>query len=120
MSLWNFNNRNNRHHENDNTNCSRNDCCDDKRDCDCGCRKDPCEDECPCDFDCCKCPPGPQGPAGPAGSDATVTADSIKTALGYTPADEKVVSRLSEDIGDIDTALDAILALQNSYIGGEG
>ena len=67
MSLWNFNNRNNRHHENDNTNCSRNDCCDDKRDCDCGCRKDPCEDECPCDFDCCKCPPGPQGPAGPAG-----------------------------------------------------
>lgn len=67
MSLWNFNNRNNRHHENDNTNCSRNDCCDDKRDCDCGCRKDPCEEECPCDFDCCKCPPGPQGPAGPAG-----------------------------------------------------
>lgn len=44
---------------------------------------------------------GPQGPAGPAGSDATVTADSIKTALGYTPADEKVVNQLSEEIGDI-------------------
>ena len=49
-----------------------------------------------------------------------MTADSIKTALGYTPADEKVVNQLSEDIGDIDTALDAILALQNSYIGGDG
>lgn len=28
---------------------------------------------------------GPQGPKGDTGSDATVTADSIKTALGYTP-----------------------------------
>lgn len=28
---------------------------------------------------------GPQGPKGDPGSDATVTADSIKTALGYTP-----------------------------------
>ena len=40
---------------------------------------------------------GPQGPAGPAGSDATVTTDSIKNALGYTPADAKVVSQISED-----------------------
>lgn len=63
---------------------------------------------------------GPQGPAGPAGSDATVTAANIKNALGYTPADAKVVSRLSEDIGDIDAALDAIIAMQNSYIGGDG
>lgn len=30
-------------------------------------------------------PVGPQGPKGDPGSDATVTADSIKTALGYTP-----------------------------------
>ena len=30
---------------------------------------------------------GPQGPAGPAGSDASVTKDSIVTALGYTPED---------------------------------
>ena len=28
---------------------------------------------------------GPQGPAGADGSDATVTADNIKTALGYAP-----------------------------------
>lgn len=41
---------------------------------------------------------GPQGPAGPAGSDATVTADSIKSALGYTPADEETVSQLSVDL----------------------
>lgn len=67
MSLWNFNNRNNRRHENGNVNCSRNDCNDEKRDCDCGCQKDPCEDERPCDFDCSMCPPGPQGPAGPVG-----------------------------------------------------
>lgn len=30
------------------------------------------------------------------------------------------VTEVSEKIGDIDTALDAILAIQNSYIGGEG
>ena len=30
---------------------------------------------------------GPQGNPGPAGSDATVTAENIKSALGYTPAD---------------------------------
>ncbi|MBS1102867.1 hypothetical protein JK202_07520 [Gluconobacter sp. Dm-62] len=30
---------------------------------------------------------GPVGPAGPAGSDADVTADSIKAALDFTPAD---------------------------------
>lgn len=40
------------------------------------------------------------------------------------PADAKAVgtaiSQLSEEIGDIDTALDAIIAMQNSYIGGEG
>lgn len=38
------------------------------------------------------------GPPGPAGSDASVTADSIKSALGYTPADEKAVYQLSEAI----------------------
>lgn len=30
---------------------------------------------------------GPQGIPGPAGSDATVTAENIQSALGYTPAD---------------------------------
>ena len=29
---------------------------------------------------------GPQGETGPAGSDATVTAENIQSALGYTPA----------------------------------
>jgi hypothetical protein len=51
---------------------------------------------------------------------AEVTAKSIEDALGYTPADAEDVRQLSEDIGDIDTALDVILAIQNSYIGGEG
>lgn len=86
MSLWNFNNRNNRHHENDNTNCSRNDCYDDKRDCDCGCQKDPCEDECPCDFDCSKCPPGPQGPAGPVGPAGPMGPQGPMGPRGFTEA----------------------------------
>ena len=37
---------------------------------------------------------------GPAGSDATVTDASIKTALGYTPAKQDDVSKLSEEIVD--------------------
>lgn len=61
---------------------------------------------------------GPQGPAGPAGSDANVTAENIQDALGYKPADDAEVSKLSTQIGDIDAALDGILALQNSYING--
>ena len=40
------------------------------------------------------------GPQGPAGSDASVTTANIKSALGYTPADEKVVRQLSEDKAD--------------------
>ena len=56
---------------------------------------------------------------GPPGPEASVTTENIKAALGYTPADAEDVRQLSEDIGDIDTALDAILAIQNSYIGGE-
>lgn len=56
---------------------------------------------------------GAPGKDGKDGSDASVTESSIKSALGYTPADAAA-------LGDIDTALDAILAMQNSYIGGEG
>ncbi len=67
MSLWNFNNKNNKRHENVNKNRRQNDCDDEKRACDCGCQKDSCEDERHWDFDCSKCPPGPQGPAGPQG-----------------------------------------------------
>ena len=36
-----------------------------------------------------------KGPQGPAGSDANVTAANIKNALGYTPADQEEVTRLS-------------------------
>ena len=43
---------------------------------------------------------GPQGPKGDPGSDATVTADSIKAALGYTPVKP----------GDVATAPDYVLA----------
>lgn len=45
-------------------------------------------------------PQGPEGPAGPAGSDANVTTENIKTALGYTPADAETVSQLSEEKED--------------------
>lgn len=44
---------------------------------------------------------GPQGPAGKNGSDASVTTENIKTALGYMPADEDAVSQLSEEIEDL-------------------
>lgn len=36
--------------------------------------------------------PGERGPAGPAGADATVTTESIKTALGYKPADDAAMA----------------------------
>lgn len=41
---------------------------------------------------------GATGAAGKNGSDASVTTENIKTALGYTPADESKVSQLSEEI----------------------
>lgn len=41
-------------------------------------------------------PEGPQGPQGDPGSDATVTADSIRNALGYTPADVTAVFEAAE------------------------
>ena len=44
---------------------------------------------------------GSKGEPGENGSDANVTTENIKSALGYTPADEKVVSQLSEDIADL-------------------
>lgn len=43
---------------------------------------------------------GPQGPEGPAGSDASVTGQSIASALGYTPADAEDVSALSDEIAN--------------------
>ena len=44
--------------------------------------------------------PGETGPQGPKGSDATVTAENVKSALGYTPADQKDVDNLLEEIVD--------------------
>ena len=49
-----------------------------------------------------------------------LTAAQLDETLRKVPELEKTVGRLSEDIGDIDTALDAIIAMQESYIGGEG
>lgn len=45
-------------------------------------------------------PKGDTGPQGPAGTNATVTEESIKTALGYKPASETKVSQLEETIDD--------------------
>lgn len=52
---------------------------------------------------------GQRGPAGENGSDASVTTENIKTALGYTPADETKVSQLSEDIKEISNSEDTLV-----------
>lgn len=41
-------------------------------------------------------PKGAKGDAGPAGSDANVTAENIKSALGYTPADDDDLTELED------------------------
>ena len=64
-------------------------------------------------------PQGPKGDTGPAGSDATVTADNIKSALGYTPADSAALSG-KQDKPIIKTAMDAIaVALAQYYLGNQ-
>lgn len=45
-------------------------------------------------------PVGPDGAPGKDGTDATVTAENIAAALGYTPADAEKVSKLSEEKAD--------------------
>lgn len=47
---------------------------------------------------------GPQGIPGKDGSDAVVTAENIKTALGYAPANEESVNQLKQDLSDLQTA----------------
>ena len=61
---------------------------------------------------------GPQGIPGPAGSDATVTADNIKSALGYTPADSVALSG-KQDKPIIKTAMDDIAVAGAQYYLGE-
>lgn len=46
-------------------------------------------------------PEGKQGPQGEPGKDANVTVTNIKSALGYTPANQDDVSRLSENKVDV-------------------
>lgn len=56
---------------------------------------------------------GSTGAAGKDGSDATVTATSIKNALGYTPANETAVSQLSDEIdalGDQESIVQQVIA----------
>lgn len=48
---------------------------------------------------------GEQGPPGADGSDATVTAENVTAALGYTPADKKTVDSLSQENAKTETAL---------------
>ena len=48
---------------------------------------------------------GEQGSPGADGSDATVTAENVAAALGYTPADKKTVESLSEEIAKKDKPL---------------
>lgn len=51
---------------------------------------------------------GDKGDKGAAGSDANVTADNIKNALGYTPADASEVSQLSSEKADQTYVVDEI------------
>lgn len=44
---------------------------------------------------------GTAGAAGKDGTDATVTSENIKAALGYTPANEETVEQISEDVADL-------------------
>ena len=68
MSRWNFhNNNNNNCQENDTRNNCRNDCDDNRGNCNCVCQNNSCKDERCCDCSCINCPPGPQGPVGPRG-----------------------------------------------------
>lgn len=48
---------------------------------------------------------GPQGIPGPAGSDANVTAENIKSALGYTPVSEESVNKIKDDIANVQLAV---------------
>ena len=57
---------------------------------------------------------GPQGIPGPAGSDATVTAENIQSALGYTPADSASLSG-KQDKPIIKTAMDDIAVAGAQY-----
>lgn len=61
---------------------------------------------------------GEQGIPGPAGSDANVTADNIKSALGYTPSDSADLSG-KQDKPIIKTAMDAIAVAGAQYYLGE-
>lgn len=61
---------------------------------------------------------GPKGDTGPAGSDATVTADNIKSALGYTPADSAALSG-KQDKPIIKTAMDAVAVAGAQYYLGD-
>lgn len=61
---------------------------------------------------------GPQGEPGPAGSDATVTAENIKSALGYTPADSAALF-WKQDKPIIKTAMDEIAVAEAQYYLGE-
>lgn len=46
------------------------------------------------------------GSKGSNGSDATVTAENVKSALGYTPANEDKINRISEDVfSEVETLL---------------
>lgn len=49
---------------------------------------------------------GAQGPQGPAGTDASVTANSIQSALGYTPADFAEVNRISTTVTNQQNEID--------------
>lgn len=60
---------------------------------------------------------GTTGPQGQAGSDASVTSENIKEALGYTPANETKVSQLEEEIADLGGVTDYVVTEAESVLG---
>lgn len=63
-------------------------------------------------------PQGPKGDTGPSGSDANVTAENIKAALGYTPANSSDLAG-KQDKPIIKTAMDAVAVSGAKYYLGE-
>lgn len=50
--------------------------------------------------------PGQPGAPGAPGSDAKVTSENIKNALGYTPANDETVNQISGEIADLNESID--------------
>lgn len=66
-------------------------------------------------------PKGDTGPQGPAGSDASVTAENIESALGYTPLQENdIVTETSEVLPDYTNQIPLSIDASGAVLNGVG